>query len=87
VRAFFREPDFAEGDPEEYLRHLPTWVVRKQVAMTLWSHADWRLIRLIRLMVVDPARIAIATEHEPDVVLRVLEQGGQFTVLGAGVVV
>lgn len=84
MRAFFREPDFAEGDPEEYLRHLPTWVSREQVAMTSWSHADRRLIRL---MVVDPARIAIATEHEPDVVLRVLEQGGQFTVLGAGVVV
>jgi hypothetical protein len=71
VRAFFREPDFAEGDPEEYLRHLPAWVSRDQVAMTLWSHADRQLVSL---MAVDPARIALATERGPDVVLRVLEQ-------------
>lgn len=71
VSAFYREPDFAEGDPEEFLRHLPDTVSREQVAMALWAHADRQLVRL---MIVDPERIALATGHDRRVVVRVLEQ-------------
>lgn len=71
VAAFYREPDFVEGDPEEFLRHLPDSVSREQVAMALWAHADRQLVRL---MIVDPERIALATGHDRRVVVRVLEQ-------------
>lgn len=71
VRAFYREGDFAEGDPEEFLQHLPDTVCREQVVRFLWSHADRQLTRLL---VVHPERLALATERDPRTVLRVLDR-------------
>ncbi|PHX47906.1 hypothetical protein AO393_26215 [Pseudomonas syringae pv. syringae] len=71
VYAFFREADFVEGDPEDFLRHLPDNISREQVAMELWSHADRQLVKL---MLVDPERIALAAGRDQCIVLRVLEK-------------
>lgn len=71
VHAFYREDDFAEGDPEDFLQHLPDSVSREQVATALWSHADRQLVRLL---VADPERIALVSGRDKDMVLRVLDQ-------------
>lgn len=71
VHAFYRKDDFAEGDPEEFLQHLPDSVSREQVATDLWSHADRQLVRLL---VADPERIALVSGRDKDMVLRVLDQ-------------
>lgn len=71
VHAFYREDDLAEGDPEEFLQHLPDSVSREQVATALWSHADRQLVRLL---VADPERIALVSGRDKDMVLRVLDQ-------------
>ncbi|MFT2188199.1 hypothetical protein, partial [Pseudomonas putida] len=69
--AFYREDDFAEGDPEEFLQHLPDSVSREQVATALWSHANRQLVRLL---VADPERIELVSGRDKDMVLRVLDQ-------------
>lgn len=69
VHAFYREPDFVEGDPEGFLQHLPDTVSREQVAMRFWSHADRQLLTL---MLIDPERIAVAAGRDKCVVRQVL---------------
>ncbi|WP_448176518.1 hypothetical protein [Pseudomonas putida] len=71
VHAFYREDNFAEGDPEEFLQHLPDSVSREQVATALWSHANRQLVRLL---VADPERIELVSGRDKDMVLRVLDQ-------------
>jgi len=71
VHAFFREPDFVEGDPEAFLRQIPETVSREQLAGWIMSHADFQLLKLA---IVDSEGIAHATGRNRSVVVRVLER-------------
>jgi hypothetical protein len=69
VRDFFRQYPGARGDPEEYIRHIPSYATTEMVRMQLLTHADKQLVSIY---LVSADELAKVTGIEVDVARRVM---------------
>ena len=69
VRGFFRQYPGVVGDPEEYIRQLPSYATNEMVIAHLLTHADKQLVLMYLISVDDLAK---ATNIEAEVVRKVM---------------
>lgn len=74
VQAYFKNHPYVEGDPDEFLREIPSGASREQIIGFLMQHAD---LLAQDDMMFDPAVLAERTGVAADVTARILEALGR----------